>query len=68
VDDLSLVQILESFGDGPKKLLCLWLLQAMLRFREEIVVEGIGAAILLDEEDLGGALDDIDEFGDDWVV
>lgn len=40
----------------------------MLRFGEEVVVERVGAAVLLDEEDLGGALDDVDEFGDDGVV
>lgn len=40
----------------------------MLRLRQEVVIERIGSAVFLDEEDLGGALDDFYQSGDHWMA
>ena len=68
VDYVPLVQIFEGFSYRFEYLLCLWLLESVLGFREQIIVQGVGAAVLLDQKDLAGAFDGVDKFGYDWVV
>ena len=68
MDYVPLVQIFEGFSYRFEDLLGLWLLESVLGFREQIIVQGVGAAVLLDQKDLAGAFDGVDKFGYDWVV
>jgi hypothetical protein len=68
VHDVAFVEVFECFCDGFEYLFGLWFWEAVLGFGEEVVVEGVGAAVLLDEVDFCVAFDGFDEAGDDWVV
>ena len=68
VHDVALVQVPQRLCDGAEELLGLLLLEAVLRAGEQVVVERVGAAVLLDQVDLGTALNDVDELGDDRVA
>jgi hypothetical protein len=68
VDDVQLVQVRQCLCDHQQKLLGLLLWQTVLWLGEQVVVEGVGAAILQDEVEFGLRLDDVDEFGDGGVA
>jgi hypothetical protein len=54
------VQVPQSLRNRSEKLLHLNLRQTVLRFRQQIVVEGIGTAVLLNQKYLRTGLDHID--------
>ncbi len=68
VDYVALMQIFECVCDSLEDLFGFSLLKSVLRFGQEVVIEGVGSPVLLDEVDFGCALDGVDEFGDNRVV
>ena len=54
------MEVLDSLCDSFEKLPSFLLLQPMLLFGKQIVVERIGASVLLDEVDFGACLDGLD--------
>jgi hypothetical protein len=48
VDDIEVVEVLESLGDGFEELFSLGFEHSVLGFREEVVVEGVSSSVLED--------------------
>ncbi len=63
-----LVKTFQCFSNGSEKLFCFSFLQAMLAFGKKIIIERVCASILLDKVNLSTALNDIDEFSNDWMA
>ena len=68
MDDVPLVQVLDGLGYGFEELLGLLLDQPMLLFREQVVVEGVGAPVLLDEINVLAGLYHLQQPSDDGVL
>ena len=68
VHNISLVQVLDGLGDGPEELLGLLLDQPVLLFGEQVVVEGVGAPVLLDQVYVLVGLDHLQQSSYDGVL
>lgn len=67
MDNIALMQILESLSDSFEYLLCLLLLKSMLRLWQEVIIQWVSASVLLDKEDLAGALYGINKSSNHWM-
>ena len=65
--DVALVQVLAGLCYDFEEGFGFLFLHSVLLFAEEIVVERVGASVLLDEVDICVALDDLDESCDDCM-
>ena len=68
MNDVPIMQVFQSFGDGLEEPLGFCLLQSVLGLGEQVVVERISSAVLLDQVDFGRGFDSFDQFGDNWVI
>lgn len=62
------MQILQRFSNDLEEALGLLLFKPVLLLGKEIVVEGIGSTVFLDQVYFCTALNYIDKFGNDWMV
>ena len=68
MDNVPFVKVGQCFSDGLEKLFGLCLFQHMAGFRQQIVVEGVGASVLHDDKDLTGSFDGLNQLSDYWVI